>query len=157
MRNLLTMKELKIVARCFLASACIFALRGQAISPEVKSKIEAKTRQLQIWGSEAAVVAAVRAANAAPPEEAKTMTNEKWKSLTLLDPFVRSFTRNPLAVYLRGKKDEAVTECFVSGADGTKIAFLSKTTFWSHRDKDKHRVPMSGRVWTGPVEMDEST
>ena len=37
------------------------------------------------------------------------------------------------------------------------MAFLSKTTSWSHADKDKHKVPMSGKTFIGPVALDEST
>jgi hypothetical protein len=37
------------------------------------------------------------------------------------------------------------------------VAFLSKTTSWSHADKDKHKIPMTGKTWSGPVEIDEST
>ena len=61
------------------------------------------------------------------------------------------------ALQLKGKQDPAVTEWFLSGADGTKVAFLSKTTSWSHRDKDKHRAPMAGRTYVGPIEVDESS
>ena len=58
---------------------------------------------------------------------------------------------------LKTKRDDQIAECFVSGADGAKVAFLAKTTSWSHADKDKHRIPMSGKSYLGPVAMDEST
>jgi len=102
-------------------------------------------------------VAAVKAHNAGPSAEVKAMNNDKWKTLSLLDPFVRSFSRNPLGEHLKTKKDAIITEAFVSGADGCKVAFLAKTTSWSHKGKDKHEVPMTGRMWYGPVEVDEST
>jgi hypothetical protein len=70
---------------------------------------------------------------------------------------VRGFTKNPAAQAVKAKKEDWVSECFISGADGTKVAFLSKTTSWSHADKDKHRVPMTGKTWIGPVEVDESS
>jgi hypothetical protein len=60
-------------------------------------------------------------------------------------------------LWLKSRRDEQIAECFVSGADGTKVAFLSKTTYWNHSDKDKHRIPMSGRVFIGPVALDQST
>jgi hypothetical protein len=103
------------------------------------------------------IVAAVKAHNSNMPAEDKAMTNEKWSKLTVLDPYVRSFTRNPLGIYLKSKKDDQISECFVSGADGTKVAFLSKTTSWNHADKDKHKVPMSGKTYIGPVALDESS
>jgi len=53
--------------------------------------------------------------------------------------------------------DDSIAEAFVSGADGTKVAFLSKPTSWSHKGKDKHDAPMSGKTWYGPVEVDQSS
>ena len=77
--------------------------------------------------------------------------------LSMLSPEVKAFSKNDLAAYLRTLKDDSVSEIFVSGADGTKVAFLSKTSNWSHKGKPKHDVPMSGKTWTGKPELDEST
>jgi hypothetical protein len=123
----------------------------------LKAKLEARAKQLQALGSDSKVVEAVKAYNASPSAEAKAMTNEKWKGLTVLDPFVRSFSKNPLGEYLKTKKDDSIAECFVSGADGGKVAFLSKTTSWTHKGKEKHTVPMAGKIYYGPLELDEST
>jgi len=130
---------------------------GQGLTPERKAKVEAKAKQLQSWSVDPQIVAAVKAHNTVPPPEDKAMTNEKWKQLTLLDPFVRSFTRNPLGQYLKTKQAPEISECFVSGADGSKVAFLSKTTSWSHAAHEKHKTPMAGHTWIGPAEVDEST
>lgn len=130
---------------------------GQGLTPERKTKVEAQAQKLKSWSTDPAIVSAVKAHNAGPSAEAKAMTNEKWKQLSLLDPFVRSFTKNPLGQYLKSKQTPEISECFVSGADGAKVAFLSKTTSWSHADKEKHMKPMKGAVWIGPPETDEST
>ncbi len=84
------------------------------------------------------------------------MTQEKWRSLSVLDPAVRALTKNPLGLYLKSKQDAQITESFLSGAGGTKVAFLSKTSNWSHAGKDKHQVPMTGKVYGGPPQLDES-
>jgi hypothetical protein len=147
--------------RSILITAALGCLAGSAssepLTPERKAKVEARVKTLQSWSTDPAIVSAVQAYNANPPAEAKAMTNEKWKSLTVLDPLVRSFTRNALGQHLKGKQTPEISECFVSGADGSKAAFLSKTSSWSHGDKDKHRVPMTGKPWIGPAEVDEST
>jgi hypothetical protein len=130
---------------------------GQTMTPELKAKVEARAKQLQGWSTDPVIVAAVKAHNASPPAGAKDMTQEKWKQLSILDPFVRSFNRNPLGQYLKSRQDGEISECFVSGADGTKVAFLAKTTNWTHIDKDKHKVPMTGKTWIGPEEVDESS
>jgi hypothetical protein len=46
---------------------------------------------------------------------------------------------------------------FVSGANGAKVAFLSKTTSFFHKGKPKHDMPMTGKIWVGEIEVDEST
>jgi hypothetical protein len=153
----MSIERTRIAAITVAMIAGSVAALGQGPSPELKAKLEARGKALQSWSTDAMIVEAVKAHNAGLPPEFKAMTNEKWKSLSVLDPFVRSFTRNPLGLYLKGKQDAAISECFVSGADGTKVAFLAKTTSWSHADKDKHKVPMTGKVWFGPVEVDEST
>lgn len=132
-------------------------LGAQALPPELKAKVDARVAGLKALGADATVVGAVKAYNANPSAEAKAMTNEKWKGLSVLDPFVRSLSKNSLAEYLKAKKDADVAECFVSGADGAKVAFLSKTTAWNHKGKPKHDSPMTGKVWYGPLEVDEST
>ncbi len=50
-----------------------------------------------------------------------------------------------------------VSEAFLSDADGLKVAFLSKTSNWNHKDKPKHDVPMADKMWQGPLEVDESS
>ena len=141
------------LAVCFLVAAGF----GQSLPPEVQAKVEAKVRQLKSWSTDPAIVQAVKAHNANPPAEYRDMTQEKWKSLSVLDPSVRAFSKNPLGQYLKSKQDAQITECFVSGEDGTKVAFLAKTTSWSHKGKDKHQVPMSGKTYIGPPQLDEST
>jgi hypothetical protein len=59
--------------------------------------------------------------------------------------------------FLKSKKSDVVTEAFVSDAAGLKVGFIAKTTNWSHHDKPKHEVPMQGKTWQGPVEVDESS
>ena len=126
-------------------------------TPDQKAKIEAKAKQLQALGSDPKVVEAVKAHNASMPPEAAAMTNEKWKGLSQLDPLVRGFAKNPTAVYLKSKMDAEVSEWFLSGADGTKVAFLAKPSNWSHKGKEKHATPMTGKVFYGPLEVDESS
>jgi hypothetical protein len=143
-----------------LAASVLLAVSpaaAQSLSPDMKAKVDARLRELQAWSADAAFVSAVKAFNGAPPAEAAGMTEEKWKALSLLDPVVRSFTRNPLGVTLKARKAPQIAEIFVSGANGGKVAFLSKPTSWCHKGKPKHDMPMAGKVWYGPVETDEST
>lgn len=66
----------------------------------------------------AAIVNAVKAHNANLPADQAAMTQDKWKALSVLDPFVRAFAKNEAGEFLKTNKSEIVTEAFVSGADG---------------------------------------
>ena len=141
-----------VISALVLGSMVVAA---EPLTAEQKAKVEAKVAAIKSWGSDAAMVAAVKERNANPQH--KDMTQEKWKALSVVDPVVRGFTQNATAAWLKSHKDAATSEMFVSGNDGTKVAFLAKTTNWSHKGKAKHDVPMTGKTWIGDAEMDEST
>ncbi len=150
--------------RSYFITACIMiclmvsvAAYGEELTTAQKAKVEAKIKQFSSWSTDKKIVDFVRNTNANPPAESKGMTQEKWTNLNMLSPEVKAFSKNDLANYLRTLKDDTVSEVFVSGSDGTKVAFLSKTTNWSHKGKPKHDVPMSGKTWIGKPELDEST
>ncbi|HLP03554.1 MAG TPA: hypothetical protein VK163_16115 [Opitutaceae bacterium] len=140
-----------LVAVLFSTLACA------QVDSALQAKIDHEIEAAKVLAADPAIVAAVQAHNAAPSGDAAAMTQEKWKTLTLLDPFVRGFSKNPAGEALKAKKSAFVSEAFVSGAEGTKVAFLAKPSSWSHRGKAKHDVPMSGKVWQGEIEVDEST
>jgi hypothetical protein len=144
---------------CLIVLICAVAGFGQA-PPEIKSKLDAKIKQLSSFSTDPEIVNAVKAHNAAPPAgEALTMTNEQWHSLTVLDPFVRATAKTPLSEYLKTKKntDDTIAKVFVSGADGSKVGFDAKTEHWTHKGMPKHEVPMTGATWIGSVKVDDST
>lgn len=130
---------------------------AEALDAAAQAKVDLRVKEIRAWGADPALVKAVKAHNESLPADAAAMTQDKWKSLTVLDPFVRSFSKSDAGAFLKGKKSEVVGEAFVSGADGLKVGFLSKTSNWSHKGKPKHDVPMSGKVWQGAAEVDEST
>jgi hypothetical protein len=133
------------------------SMAADALSADQQAKLAAKIKTFQTWGTDPQVVAAVKEYNASPSADAKAMTNDKWKGLNIMDPFVRSLAKNALAQFLSTKKDDSVTEAFVSGKDGGKVAFLAKTSSWNHKGKEKHDTPMTGKTWQGKPETDEST
>ncbi|HWY53184.1 MAG TPA: hypothetical protein VNZ03_01905 [Terriglobales bacterium] len=143
----------------FVILICAVAGLGQA-PPEIKVKLDAEVKRLASLSSDPEVVNAVKAHNATPAStEAMAMTNDKWRSLSVLDPFVRATAKSPLSEYLKTKKttDDTIAKVFVSGADGFKVGFDAKTEHWTHKSMPKHEVPMSGLTWIGPVKVDDST
>jgi len=131
---------------------------GAKISdPAAQARVDEQIKVITAWAADPSVVDAVKAHNAALPPEQRDITQEKWSTLSVLDPIVRSFTKNPTGQFLKARKTDLITEAFVSGAAGLKVGFLAKTTNWSHLGKPKHDVPMSGKPWQGSIEVDEST
>jgi hypothetical protein len=152
------MKKGSILISCLAVCMMItVAAFGEELSAEQKGKVDGKLKQLSAWSTDKKIMDAVRAANASPPEASKGMTQDKWNNLNMLSPEVKAFSKNDLANYLRTLKDDTISEIFVSAADGTKVAFLSKTSNWSHKGKPKHDVPMTGKTWIGKPELDQST
>ncbi len=139
-----------IVPICFVS----FSM-AEPLDSEQKEKVTAKLEQLKLLGTDATVISEVKTLTANPPLPG--MTNEQWKSVTIIGPEVKTLSKNTLATYLKSKKDETITELFVSDSAGNKIAFFSKTTSFCHKGKPKHDIPMTGKTWIGEVEIDEST
>jgi hypothetical protein len=148
-------------------NACFFlfvlaglALSAQSVAPltgDQKAKVSAYLKEFSALGTDPVVVKAVKEYNASPYPEAAGMTQAKWDSLSALSPEIRAFAKNPLADYLRTKRKDVVAELFVSGSNGTKVAFFGKTTNWNHTGKPKHDVPMSGKTWIGTPDLDASS
>ena len=138
-----------------LAVACL--VHAEPLPAERQAKLDARIAEIKTWAADPAVVQAVAAQNASLPADYAAMSQDQWKSLTLLDPFVRSFTRNPAATALKARRAEWVSEAFLNDAKGLKVAFLGKTTNWSHAASAKHLKPLSGAIWQGAVELDESS
>lgn len=112
----------------------------------LQANLDAKLKDIHSWAANSVIVDAVKAQNAKLPPEYAAMTQEKWESASILDPFVRAFTKNAAAEFLKSKKGDVVVD-----------AFLSKTSNWNHKGKPKHDVPMAGKMWQGPLEVDESS
>ncbi len=144
------------ICATIVACALTLCLRAQ-VDPAIQAKIDAEIATAKALAAEPAIVAAVKGYNAAPSADAQAMNQEKWKTLTLLDPLVRSFSKNAAAEVLKTRKTALVTEAFLSGADGGKVAFLAKPSNWTHKGKAKHDQPMEGQIWQGEIEVDEST
>lgn len=144
---------LSLMFTAFVATSAF----AESLTPEQTAALNKQVEEIKKYVSDAKIVDAVKAANTTPLADYKDMSQDKWKDLPVLDPKVRYFSKNPTAEFIKTKKNDMVTEAFVNAADGTKVAFLSKTSNWSHKGKPKHDDPMAGKTWQGSVEMDEST
>lgn len=132
-------------------------MNAAEFSPALQAKLDDQIKVLLQIASDQAIVQAVKAQNSSLPPELAAMTQDKWKAANVLDPTVRALTKNAAAEALRTKKGEVFSEAFLSDANGLKVAFLAKTTNWSHKGKAKHEVPMTGKPWQGEIEVDASS
>jgi len=146
----------KLILLVLALAGTLVSVRAE-IDADQQAKIDAKLAIVKTWAADPVVVAEVVAHNAVLPADQAALTQDKWKAFTVLDPFVRAFSKNPAGALLKSKKAEWTTEAFLSDAKGFKVAFLSKPTNWSHAGKPKHDVPMTGKTWQGTVETDESS
>lgn len=146
---------LGVLCGLFLALGTV--LCAAELDSSLQTKLDDQVKQLQTLAALPEVVAAVKAQNAQLPPELAAMTQDKWKTTNLLDPVMKSLSKNAAAEALRTHKSPVVSEAFVSDAQGRKVAFLSKPTNWSHLGKPKHDLPMQGKSWQGDVEVDAST
>jgi hypothetical protein len=117
---------MKIARTNLLLGAILLSLVGltspvagaDAVDSAMQAKIDAQLKQFQAWASDPVMVKAIKAQNATLPPEYAAMTQDKWKESTVLDPFIRSFTKNEVGQFLKSKKTEAISEAFVSDAAG---------------------------------------
>lgn len=142
------------ISSILFLSLCTTSLLAAELASDVKVLVDNAINAMAPLAADPLIVEGVKKYNAAP---ASTMTNDAWKKLTIISPEVKALIKSDVGVYLKQKKTEAVTEMFLNGADGGKVAFLSKTTSWNHKGKAKHDEPMAGKNWIGPVEVDESS
>jgi len=150
------LKKMSLIMAALVGTG-LAVLAADAPDSAVQAKIDSKLKEVMGWAAEPAIVNAVKAHNSSVPADQAALTQDAWKGFSVMNPIVRGFTKNEAAVFLKSKKGEVVSEAFVSGADGLKVAFLSKPTNWSHKGKPKHDDAMAGKIWQGPVELDEST
>lgn len=130
---------------------------ASGLDPALQASVTAKIKEVKAWAADPAIVSAVKQYNTGKAPQAASMDQAKWTNTSVIDPFVRGLTKTPAAQVLKSKRGEVVSEAFLSGADGGKVAFLGKPTNWSHRGKPKHDQPMGGKTWQGDVEVDESS
>ena len=136
-----------------ISTHCIAA----GITPAMQAKLDATVKEVVALASEPILINAAKACGGAKSGDLASMTQEKWVVASVLENTVRALTKNAAAEHIKEHRSDAMSEAFLNCADGTKAAFLAKPTNWSHKGKPKHEVPMTGKQWQGPVEVDEST
>lgn len=130
-----------------------------AITASAQRELDRQKTVVAGWAANPVVVKAVLEQNRKGPLAG--MDNATWKSKRRSDPIVKQFQSNPAGEFLRAQlraSAGAITEVFLNGAKGEKVAFVEKTTSYIHAGSAKHDVPLkTGRAWQGEPEFDESS
>lgn len=146
---------MKFLYLAFLAAAAIASAHGS--DQTLNARLAPHIKAMETMASSPAIVTAVVAQNQSRPKGFEVMSEAKWKSLPENHPYVFTFVKNAVGETLRKIQGSSVSEAFVNDAEGNKVGFLKKTTYWNHKGKAKHDEPMKGHIWIGPIEMDASS
>jgi len=147
----------------FLAAVALLVVAAAAqaafeITPAIQAELDRQKKVIAGWAAERVIVRAVVEQNVKGPLSG--MDNPKWKVLRRSDPEVTAFQSNPAGQFLRAKLEASgglITEAFLNGAQGEKVAFAEKTTSYIHKGAAKFDVPFTTRnAWQGRPEFDES-
>jgi hypothetical protein len=132
---------------------------GFEMTPAIQAELDRQKGVVASWAANPVVLGAVVAQNRRGPIAG--MDNAKWKMIRRSDPVVTAFQSGAAGQFLKTKLQEsngAVSEAFLNGAKGEKVAFVEKTTSYLHRGASKFDSPFtSGKAWQGPAEFDESS
>lgn len=145
------------VCSALLLAGLVTSSVAADLTPAQKASVDKKIEEIKTWAADQAIVKAVKDQNSAPTADVTGLDQKKWDALTVMDPAIRGFSKGAAAEVLKSKKGEVVSEAFLSDSEGRKVAFLAKTSSWSHKGKGKHDEPMAGKVWIGKVEVDASS
>ncbi|HEY3064474.1 MAG TPA: hypothetical protein VGL09_01700 [Methylomirabilota bacterium] len=142
-----------------LGPATLAAAEDFQMTPAVQAELDRQKTVIAGWAANATIVNAVAEQNRKGPITG--LDNAKWKVTRRSDPVVTAFQSNAAGQFLKTKVAEtkgAISEAFLSAAQGEKVAFVEKTTSYIHKGAPKFDVPLTtGRAWQGQAEFDEST
>lgn len=147
----------------FAALLLIGSLASSVGAEEAPTSVKALVPTLESWGSNPALVAAVKAQNAkgASLDSIKKLDKE-WRDAVGVTPFMTSLLNNPAAAEM--KKYEAskpyFIELFLMDNQGANVAMTNKTSDYWQGDEAKFTESFKGgigAVHIGGVEFDQST
>jgi hypothetical protein len=143
----------------FAFLAAVGAEAASEMTAAIQAELDKQKAIAAAWAASPVIVNAVLEQNRRGPLAG--MDNAKWKITRRSDPTVTALQANAAGQFLKTKLNEsqgAVSEAFLSAAQGEKVAFVEKTTWYIHRGMPKFDVPFgTGKAWQGQAEFDESS
>lgn len=150
------------IASALLLSLAALALapapaRADAMSPEVKAKVDKYKQKLVEWAATPALVEAVKAANVGGGLAG--MTNAKWEELPDADPKVAAILSSPASKQLaKWEEDKTINKLFLRDDKGNLVAGSSKTFLYNNSARPAFQNAIKGQAWAaGEVKPDPTT
>ena len=132
---------------------------GFEMTPQVQAELDRQKQVAAGWVANPVIVKAVREQNRKGPIAG--MDNPSWKKIRRSDELVKALQESAAGQFLIANlrsSGGAVTEAFLNGSKGEKVAFAEKTTSYIHAGHAKHDSPFTtGKAWQGEPEFDESS
>jgi hypothetical protein len=132
---------------------------GFEMTPAIQGELDKQKAVIGKWAADPVLIKAVAEQNGKGPIQG--MDNPKWKTIRRSDAAVKEFQTNPAGQFLKAKVEASgglFSEAFLNGSQGEKVAFVDKTSSYTHVGQPKFDVPFtSGKAWQGKAEFDESS
>ena len=130
---------------------------------ELEALLKVKIRTVQHMALNPLVIRAVREQNALKLDDEEIQRrDEQWRASKELTPFKISLQGNRAGRFLREtvQRLDSVNEAFLTDAKGANVAVYPVTSDYWQGDEEKWTASFNngkGKVFIGPVELDEST
>jgi hypothetical protein len=143
-----------ILMVCGILTSSTVAAAG--LPANVQAEVDAALAKLDGWSADAEVVAAVKAANAAPDDG---MSNGKWVGLDPNSPEVTAITSNALSKKLAQWRDsEGLNKLYVRAQDGHLVGGAQKPMVYNIAKRKAFKNVIGGTPWHAPkIKPDPTT
>lgn len=148
-----------IVLASVVLLGCTFAAHAQSAG-NIQKLLSDEATHLQAWGSDPAIVAAVKAQNAKRLSAAQVkLLDEQWAAGTA-EALVKQVTTGPCADHLRSLLSASHGETFVMDDQGALVCATAKTTDYWQGDEAKWQRAFNdgkGDVFIDRPKFDDSS
>ena len=157
------MKYINLMFAFFIFTPGISLAEVDFSEEELATLLKVKIMTARHIGVNPSIVRAVNIQNSKNTSISKIKElDEKWKSSKQLTPFKLSLQQNQAGQYLRSlvEKNPNINEAFLTDEQGANVAAYPATSDYWQGDEAKWKNSFNdrkGKVFIGPIKLDEST
>jgi hypothetical protein len=141
--------------RLMLGIGLLMCAGAASADAGVQANVDKYTQKLAAWGTDPAVVAAVKEANA---KGASDMTNSKWEEMDEKNPAVMAILGSPVSGKVKSWEDKVIAKVYVRDMYGNLVAASNKALLFNLASRPAFKQSMQGKVWnSGEPKPDPTT